>query len=289
MVWLNGDSGLNTIGANPLQPLWWQWTTDASNGETVVVGSTTVVAMAKYPYFRSDPALYSNEVTKDWTWGEEKLVDVIQLPKNSNDATDPANPRKLILVWLTDRDGMPLVGATVTWTITTPGAIIYGVWGSGSFSTLSATTVAGLPGVTDLMNWNATKLGSCHHAVTGVMVLGDLDAADMDIDITFPEGQDLFGVQLNFVLADQMDPELIAGLNTGVYEGKAQSIVDATLTIGPRGSDTLIAIWWQDNSGEWHAYQPGAPDWANDLSMLEPGNTYWVNVSANCMWNWVLN
>jgi len=122
-----------------------------------------------------------------------------------------------------------------------------------------------------------------------VWVHGSLGASNIDIEVTFPEGTELFSRQLDFVNADMVDPELTAGLNTGVYEGKAQSIVDATLTIGPQGSDTLVAIWWKDDTGVWHAYQPGAPDWANDLSMLEPGNTYWVNVSANCVWNWALS
>jgi hypothetical protein len=315
MVWLNGDSGYSTSGTAEwwdgeewttapwdtglgytINPTGWQnWTTIVSGGDKVRVGNSTVVASAKYPYFRSDPALYSNEVTKDWTWGGEKLVDVLQLTPVQGGIEFG---HKLVLLWLKDRDGLALGadGLTIEWQLMSDSGGV--LMDSAAFPvTLSADnrqaeSVSWIPTPAEISTlWNTTKNGPCGYALAGIEVLGAVPDPQVTllVSIYTAEGILIHTEEIDFGTQDMIDPLLTAGLNTGVYEGKAQSIVDATLTIGPEGQNTLVAIWWQDNVGEWHAYQPGAPAWANDLSMLEPGNTYWVNVSADCLWNWALN
>jgi hypothetical protein len=126
MVYLNGnynlDPGLFGFKGH-----------DVPFGSTV--GSTTVVAIADYPYFRERTALVSMPVTKMWTWGGLILgttdsADRMVLTVGDNydvDTTTPTNGfsnDKLVFVWATDRDGLRngVYGAgvpntSVNWTI----------------------------------------------------------------------------------------------------------------------------------------------------------------------------
>ncbi len=77
--------------------------------------------------------------------------------------------------------------------------------------------------------------------------------------------------------------DLVAGLNSGiVYGGATKPVAEGVSSITPY----LTAIWWQDADGAWHAYQPGAPEWGNDLLTVVQGNTYNVNVTQACRWSW---
>ena len=287
MLWLNGDWNLDTVGDTPLTPDWWDWTHRAALGETVVVGSSTVVAIADYPYFRKHMPLVSDEVTKDWTWGKEKLIDVFQLPKIEGGLTFG---RKLVDVWLTDRDGFPALGEEVVFELPGNGAKIVEIIGAGLGDSISvdgkmAVVHARLPSPEEAAKFELVHSRSCHHAVATVVVVGTVVQSSLVIDMYEREGVLYAEQPLYFTIESMVDPELTAGLNTGLYEGPVQSVVGATSSI----ATDLVAIWWQDGAGAWHAYQPGAPDWANDLSELAPGNVYWVNVKQNCLWVWELD
>ena len=303
MVWLNGDWNLDTVGANAQDPLWKHWTDAATGGNFTqqagfqpgvppVVGESTVVAIADYPYGRIDQAQVSNDVTKDWTWGEQKLIVAFEQPKLPDDPALPDHPRKLIVVWVSDRDGMPAV-LPVSFQLTGPGAVITGFLdGRNDVGPLYPTV-----GVTKSREPTAEEIAAywdplhavvtpCNAYIAGAYIWGTSGSAEVATTVTFPEGNDGKAVQVSFITADMVDPALNAGLNSGVYEGPEQSVVAATYTI----KSSLVAIWWQDSAtGAWNAYQPDAPAWANDLPNLEPGQTYWINVNQDCMWNWSLS
>jgi hypothetical protein len=303
MVWLNGAWNLNPTDVQVAD-----WTERTSAGETVVVGGSTVVAIADYPFGRLDLPLVSNNVTKSWTWGKEKIVEVFSAPDSTQN--DLLDPQKRVIVWLTNIDGLPAVGETVDlWIDGAAGADILryldadGNWVDCPGDTHAVTLTSRLPILQDTKDttndqvadaseveayWDSTLHGSnstCNHAIVGIEVEGAAGSAVLKIDITGPDGVLHHTQPLNFQSKDQKDPELNAGLSGGLYLGPTQSVVTATGTI----ASYLEAIWWQDSNGVWHAYQPGAPAWANDLSAIEHGNVYWVNVNQNCFWNWELD
>jgi len=158
MVYLNGYWNMNlnawiTNGAYDVPP-----------GATI--GTTTVQALADYPYFRKFEAVLSNTVAKTWTWGKEILgPDPAAFPDGSTDpnakdmilqvgtltnlqGTFPnetaMSDTKMAWVWVTNPDGKPGVGEQVDWTIeqasgsgvNIPDSI------SGSISNYNALTVA---------------------------------------------------------------------------------------------------------------------------------------------------
>jgi hypothetical protein len=131
MVYLNGDFALNP-------QLFTFKGKDIGFGDTV--GSTTVVAVADYPYFRKHNQLVSAIVTKNWTWGGMVLgptdtegdgitmvedmilavgdyipIDITPLP-----TVDGYSKDIMVWVWATDRDGKQdgVLGAQVDWDIT---------------------------------------------------------------------------------------------------------------------------------------------------------------------------
>jgi len=133
MVYLNGDYDL------PLN--------DYDSGLDInymdVVGTTTVQAIADYPYFRNLQAIYSNTVQKTWTWGGQilgpdemegapmvlvagtdkvgasdeimlddgftwegiKTIDPVTGMSSEPDAQGKSN-KHVVWIWATDRDGM---------------------------------------------------------------------------------------------------------------------------------------------------------------------------------------
>jgi hypothetical protein len=294
MVWLNGYWNLEVTGEDLLN-----WTEIVSDGGTVVVGNSTVVAMADYPYFRKHAPLVSDEVTKDWTWGKEKLIDLWHAPKTIE--SNLLDPQKHLVVWLTDADGIPAIGEKIVFRVPENGNCEISAYlnDAGMWVQLpKGTTVFELtlraPYPEEVMNWwdpvhnnDPLNPNPCHHAIAAVEVAatGTNGNGAVQIDLYDKEGILTAHKNPDFTSMAWMDPLLQAGLNTGLYQGPNQSVVEATETIAPY----LVAIWWQDGSGVWHAYRPDAPAWANDLSTIEKDNTYWVNVQQDCNWNWSLS
>jgi hypothetical protein len=122
MIYLNGNYNLNA-------QMFTFKGQDVAFGDTV--GSTTVVAMADYPYFRADGQLISNTVTKTWTWGgmvlgptettHEMILSVGNYTATS--AINGTSKDKMVWVWATDRDGEQsgVLGTQVDWSITPVG------------------------------------------------------------------------------------------------------------------------------------------------------------------------
>jgi len=70
----------------------------------------------------------------------------------------------------------------------------------------------------------------------------------------------------------------VGQLNYALYQGEAGAIRTVLASILP----TLTVVWHQDTaSGVWQAFNPAAPDWANDLTSVVPGEKYWIRVSAD--------
>jgi hypothetical protein len=123
MVFLNGDYNLDLS----------RWLTDGAYDvpPDMEVGTTRVEAIADYPYFRKHPALISNPVEKTWTWGKRILgPDPANYPDGNMDAIETRmvfqvgtllegglSTKKLVMVWVTDRDGIPVYGERIDWDI----------------------------------------------------------------------------------------------------------------------------------------------------------------------------
>jgi hypothetical protein len=125
MVYLNGNFALNPA----------LFTFKGQNipfGDTV--GSTTVAAVADYPYFRKHNQLVSAVVTKNWTWGGMVLgpddgagkTMILAVGKYTEvniypePAVDGYSKDIMVWIWATDRDGKQdgVLGAQVDWSIT---------------------------------------------------------------------------------------------------------------------------------------------------------------------------
>jgi hypothetical protein len=130
MVWLNGDWNLDLSD-------WFVGAYDIPTG--AVVGNTTVIAAAEYPYFRGEfPKVLSNDVEKTWTWGKMILgADPHQYIDFSWDpfetrmvfqvgtlAPNGTSNEKMAFIWVCDRDGFPAVGEEIDWFLAPPGAEI---------------------------------------------------------------------------------------------------------------------------------------------------------------------
>lgn len=129
MVWLNGDWNLDLSA----------WLTEAYDVPTgAIVGDTTVIAIADYPYLRKHLYAVSNSVHKIWTWGKQILgADPHQYVDFSWDpfetrmvfqvgTLDPAglSDKKMAFIWVCDRDGFPAVGERIEWFLAPEGAEI---------------------------------------------------------------------------------------------------------------------------------------------------------------------
>jgi len=142
MVYLNGDYNLYlypwlTSGGYDIKP-------------GTIVGETTVIAIARYPYYRPYGEFVSNTVVKQWTWGKTilgadpavygdgakddgySIIDdeypygetehstrmVIQGGTIvDNEGTLIKSNRKVIWVWVTDRDGFPPIHEAIDWSV----------------------------------------------------------------------------------------------------------------------------------------------------------------------------
>jgi len=144
MVYLNGNYNLNLWTSSTATSLATNGAADIQPGYTV--GTTVLHASADYPYIRTNPAIYSNTVAKIWIWGGIVLgpdATHIYAPQgqglhytgvsrmvlaagetgtwhgNAPNQT-AASSKKVIFVWVTDRDGKQggVLGDQVAWTVT---------------------------------------------------------------------------------------------------------------------------------------------------------------------------
>jgi hypothetical protein len=149
MIYLNGNYNLNPL-------LFTFKGLDVPFGSTV--GSTTVVAIADYPYFRTDSQLISNTVTKTWTWGgmvlgptestHEMILSVGNYTPDQS-GINGTSKDKMVWVWATDRDGEQsgVLGTQVDWSITPIGTT------TAIIPDLTTTSTGLTPGVSQ---FNAT-------------------------------------------------------------------------------------------------------------------------------------
>jgi hypothetical protein len=151
MVFLNGDFNLNL----------WPWfyeadTVDIPQGE--LVGTSTVIAIADYPYFRKHVPLVSNPVEKDWVWGGEirgtdayfgitpvanHMILAVGEGLPAYPETVAQSNKLMVFLWLTDRDNLPcgVSDAVIDWAIE----------GTGSVVDISGKTGTGLRDYNDTM------------------------------------------------------------------------------------------------------------------------------------------
>jgi hypothetical protein len=158
MVYLNGDWNLNLQG--------WGVNGAADVSPEAIVGSTTVQAMADYPYSRIHQAILSNTVTKTWIWGglvlgtdqqgfldgEHQDSSLIVNSTGLYTVTTPGGPnppldigtsdKKMVWLWLTDRDGMQagVLGAKVDWRITEGNGSVFISGANGQLSAYNDVT-----------------------------------------------------------------------------------------------------------------------------------------------------
>ena len=224
MAYLNGDWNLDW------DALWDEWVTYGAYDIPVdaIVGDTTIVAKADYPYMRKHPWLMSNEVNKTWTWGKDVRGPDPHVYKDGS--MDPADYRmvfdidggdknwKVAFVWVCDRDGIPAVGEEIQWRVGTTGCTAeiaaelsgtlslvggYTVDVTGGFLTntdgilldppnrLIGMSRAKLPGPLEMALWDAVWPGEpCHHAVAAVVVESSLPCL-VDLEIELDEGEQI--------------------------------------------------------------------------------------------------
>jgi hypothetical protein len=131
-----------------------------------IVGSTTVQAMADYPYLRKHQPILSKTVTKTWIWGGmvlgtdqvtyldggvqassliinttgNYLITDSGLPEVEDDDIGTSD-KKMVWLWLTDRDGLQsgVMGAKVAWRITGGGNSVFISAANGDLSNYNQT------------------------------------------------------------------------------------------------------------------------------------------------------
>jgi hypothetical protein len=158
MVYLNGNWNLNLMGYNV------NGAADVPYG--AIVGSTTVQAMADYPYLRKHQPILSKTVTKTWIWGGmvlgtdqvtyldggvqassliinttgNYLITDTGLPEVEDDDIGTSD-KKMVWLWLTDRDGLQsgVMGAKVAWRITGGGNSVFISAANGDLSNYNQT------------------------------------------------------------------------------------------------------------------------------------------------------
>jgi len=134
MVYLNGDWNLDLAVYSGADEGPHDIPTDTE------VGTTTVEAIAKYPYLRDLGIAVSDPVDKTWEWGVDiRGNDRHQYWDGTWDDQAPPDPDltrmviqvreidagtglsnyKMAFIWVADRDGMPVVGAEIEWTVAT--------------------------------------------------------------------------------------------------------------------------------------------------------------------------
>ena len=77
---------------------------------------------------------------------------------------------------------------------------------------------------------------------------------------------------------------LCIGRNLAGYPSQGtRPITEALSSI--EGKYTLVYTYDpEDSSDPWKTYEAGAPSWVNDLTAMNPGRGYWLQVTEDCMW-----
>ena len=301
MVYLNGDWNLD------LSP----WMGDPGEYDVpygTEVGVTSVIALGDYPYFRKHPAILSANVTKTWEWGQEKLFDCEQL---APEQSDNANGRKLITVWVSDRDGFADTDMVVDFRVATDPAYIEGfldditggdpVFDSWLDFDTNARTVARVADAADaakfakafpakVVGMTAAEIEAyvaMHYAVTGVIVTCDaeLNPVNLEVKLHRTEGTIIHTVVLDFQTPCRVDPEepMSPPWNLVIYQG-ADAPVPIALT---NAVDSVDAVWHHDNATKvWSLWSPDVPAHINSLTQMETFEIYWIRVSETITWSY---
>jgi hypothetical protein len=75
---------------------------------------------------------------------------------------------------------------------------------------------------------------------------------------------------------------LCVGQNLISYTGnQAKPVTDALSSISGK-YEKIYGYQANDTSDPWKIYDPSAPPYVNDLTTIEPGFGYWINVNENC-------
>jgi hypothetical protein len=293
MVWLNGDWNLDLeqwrVDKNP--PF------DAFDIPTgTIVGDTTIMAIADYPYLRKHPPIVSNTVEKTWTWGKEL--------KGYSEYVIGSTTEKRILIFVCDRDGFPAVGEQIVWRLegTNGGYIESYLPDTGGQDLLGLGYSAGMswtrmPTAEEALAFQEEFGMPCHHAVAGIIVHNSLGAL-CDLTIEFyeregvivrdalldfnPGGSDIFWQDAGYPV-ELASNALNGGWNEVTWQPEfASTPFDAAEPLG----DAFVVLWHFDNpTGVWTAYKAGAPAYANDLNQVVPNGIYWIQVTRPIYWN----
>jgi hypothetical protein len=284
MVYLNGDANLKLPA-------------DYEAAPGTVVGTSTVKATADYPYLRKHQSVDSNPVAKTWTWGKEIAIRVRQMD------ADPL--RKIIYLYVTDRDGRPVYGENVDWSFDSAVGLIDKVLTPTGWQTLpgqvrSVTTTTQTPGDKQVAEYlkpevaptsgfleggnildEAQFYDQCRHGVTGIMVYRS-EPSGVDIRVVLHETEGLIvkDVYLNYAYLSPTDPtvELKAGMWNEVIFLAPTMAVDKALSSIPKNVE--ITVWSSSGQG----YSSKAPAWANDMTQFIERVTYYLWVNADCTW-----
>jgi hypothetical protein len=287
MVYLNGDANLK-LPADFFAPT------------GTVVGTTTVKVTADYPYLRKHPSVDSNTVTKTWTWGKEVAIRVRQYD------ADPL--RKIIYVYVTDRDGMPVYGEPVDFAFDSAVGLIDKVltptgWKTvgGMVRQITAITqkpdakqaalyvnpvlgpTSGLIGLNNKIMDEAAFYAQNRHGVAGIVVMrSEPSGVDIRIALHEREGTIIKDLYLNFAYISPTDPTvaLAAGKWNEVLFISPTTDIAAALSSIPK--DVEVTVW----SSTGQAYKSSAPAWDSDLKQLKYGITYYIWVSKNATWTY---
>jgi len=286
MVYLNGDANLK------LAPNF-----EAAPG--TVVGSTVVKATADYPYLRKHQAVDSNTIKKTWTWGKEIAIRVRQLDG------DPL--RKIIYIYVTNRDGLPVYGEKVDWAFDSGVGLIDKVLTDKGWQTIgpgvrNITTYTVPPGTKQVAEYLKPQAAptsgfldggavldeeqfypASRHGVTGIVVYrSEPSAVDIRVALYEREGLIIRDVYLNYAYISPTDPtvNLSAGKWNEVMFMAANMPVAQALASIP--ADVTVTVWSSDGKG----YNSKAPAWANDLKLFVGNQTYYLWVSKDTVWTY---
>ena len=75
---------------------------------------------------------------------------------------------------------------------------------------------------------------------------------------------------------------LCTGWNLTSYTGNQSRPIVETLSSISGKYERVYSYRADDVSDPWKMYDPSAPSFINDLTVLEPGLGYWIEVNENC-------
>ena len=215
--------------------------------------------------------------------------------------------RKIVLLYITDRDGMPVAGEQVDWAFDSAAGLIDKVLTPAGWKVLGGqvretSTHTFLPkdqkiigeyfkpevGPTSGELFNGVVLDEAafydnfRHGVTGVVIYrSEPTAVDIRISLHEREGVIAKDIYLNFAYVSPADPEVelkAGGWNQVIFEAPNATIENGLASI--LAQDVDVTVWSSDGKG----YSSTAPAWACDLKGFTWKATYWIQVSKDVTW-----